>query len=86
MRASGQFALTWQIARQRESATGGTNSSVAFGEFFAFYASIPRKSSQFLTTPGSDGWIRGVVFIRAGKRRNGAITKPLLRELRTADY
>jgi hypothetical protein len=28
-RASGQFALTWQIARQLESATVGTNSSVA---------------------------------------------------------
>src|SRR5258708_19659896 len=29
LRASGQSALTWQIARQLVSATGGTNSSVA---------------------------------------------------------
>jgi hypothetical protein len=54
LRASGQFAMTWQIARQQESATVGHQLVGSSGEFFAFYASLPRKSSKSVVTPG--GW------------------------------
>ena len=51
-RASGQFALTWQIARQLDSATVGHQLVGSSGELLTFYASSTSKSSQFLIIVG----------------------------------
>jgi hypothetical protein len=70
--ASGQFALTWQIARQRVSATGGTNSSVAVASsWFSMpldrpsqvnFSAIPPRGGG-LPCEVCKGWVRSSVFM-----------------------
>jgi len=70
-RASGQFALTWQIARQQESATVGHQLVGSSGELLVLYASSAHKSSETVAIPGGrlgpSPTLRVVVIGKRGK-------------------